>query len=783
MAAEACAMWQTIARLILRNRPLVLLLMAVVTVLMGHRASKVEVRYDFASLLPATDPDLMAYMDFKEQFGEDGAMMVIGVQQPDLFRLDVFNAWYDLGQELKSLEGMDQVISVARCMTVVRNDSLKRFDFLPLVKQRPTSQAEVDSIRTVLGQLPFYRDVLWNSDRMAFAMAMTMSPEYLDSKKRIGLSERVKQIGQAHEGELGASLHFSGLPFVRSVIAQMVQRELRMFILLAAAVAGLIMFLFFRSFTAVFFSLLVVAIAVVWCFGIIHLLGYRLSILTGLIPPVLIILGIANCIFLLNKYHSEFRAHGNKIKALQRMVRRVGNATLLTNATTAAGFATFAILESQVLREFGIVAAISIMGVFVVSLLLIPVVFSYMPSPRGRHVRHLDRRTSRVLVTKVIHVVQSHRSKVYVTGVLMFLISILGITRIRTSGNLVDDLPDDNPVLTDLRWFEEHFGGVMPFEVRIDALRPDRAVSAATLSRIAQLQDTLATYPEFARPVSMAEVIKFIRQAYFGGLEENYGLPSNSERGFILSHAQGEEEGTGLLHTFIDSTRQVTRLSVQMRDVGTEEMARLLERIRPQVDSIFPAERYDVLLTGTSVVFLKGTEYLVNNLFVSLGIAVVIIALIMLRMFRSWRMVVVSLVPNLFPLVVTAGLMGYFGISIKPSTILVFSIALGISVDDTIHFLAKYRQELELTGWSIRRSVMKALREVGVSMIYTSVVLFCGFSIFIASTFGGTQALGLLISITLFVAMFANLLILPSLLLTFERSLTTRDFQSEELDG
>ncbi len=318
--------------------------------------------------------------------------------------------------------------------------------------------------------------------------------------------------------------------------------------------------------------------------------------------------------------------------------------------------------------------------------------------------------------------------------------------------------------------------------MRIDALKPDRAVSAATLSRVAQLQDTLATYPEFARSVSMVEVIRFIRQAYFGGLEENYGLPSNSERGFILSYSQGEEEGTGLLHTFIDSARQVTRMSVQMRDVGTEEMARLLSVIRPQVDSIFPSERYDVLLTGTSVVFLKGTEYLVNNLFVSLGIAVVIIALIMLRMFRSWRMVVVSLVPNVFPLIVTAGLMGYFGINIKPSTILVFSIALGISVDDTIHFLAKYRQELELTDWSIRRSVIKALREVGVSMIYTSVVLFCGFSIFIASTFGGTQALGLLISITLFVAMFANLLILPSLLLTFERSLTTRDFKGAELD-
>lgn len=773
-------MWQTIARIILRNRPFILLLIAGVTVFMGYRASTVQVRYDFASLLPVDDPDLMAYMEFKERFGEDGAMMVIGIHQPEMFTLDVFNAWYDLGQEVKTVDGIDQVISVARCMNIRRNDVLRKFDFMPVVTERPSSQAAVDSIRTVLEGLPFYKDVLWNSDSMSFVLAVTISPDYLDSKKRIELSERVKAISLGYEDRLGAPLHFSGLPFIRSFIAQMVQTELRMFIFLAGAVTGLIMFLFFRSFKVVFFSLMVVAIAVIWGFGIISLFGYKLSILTGLIPPLLIVLGIANCIFLLNKYHSEFRSHGNKIKALQRMVRKIGNATLLTNATTASGFITFAILESEVMREFGIVASLSIMGVFLASLLLIPVVFSYLPSPKSRHVRHLDRRTSRVFVTKLIQVVQSHRTKIYAVSIIMFLFGVYGITMVKTSGNLVDDMPEDNPVLADLRWFEEQFGGVMPFEVRIDALKPDRAVSAATLRRIDQLQDTLAAYPEFARPVSMVEVIKFIKQGYYGGMDAKYGLPDNSERGFILSYNQGEEEGTGLLHTFIDSTRQMTRMSVQMQDVGTERMAQLLKEIRPKVDAIFPHDRYEVLLTGTAVVFTKGTEYLVKNLFVSLGIAIVIIALIMLRMFRSWRMVVVSLVPNLFPLVITAALMGYFGITIKPSTILVFSMALGISVDDTIHFLVKYRQELEATGWSIRRSVMKALREVGVSMIYTSVVLFFGFIIFTASAFGGTKALGLLVSITLLVAMFSNLLILPALLLTFEKSLTTREFADNE---
>lgn len=775
-------MWQTVARVILRNRALILLLIGGITVFMAYQASKVEVRYDFASLLPSDDPDLMAYNAFKQQFGEDGAMLVVGIKQPDFFTLDIFNAWYDMGLELKQLNGIEQVISVARCVNVVRNDSLQQFDFLQVVKSRPTTQLEVDSIRKVLHGLPFYKNVLWNEDEMAFVMAITMSPEFLDSKKRIALSEEVKRIGLAYAPALEAEIHFSGLPYIRSVIAQVVQAELRMFILLAGAMAAFIMLLFFRSFKVVVVSMAVVTTTVVWCFGIVQLLGFKLSILTGLVPPVLIVIGIANCIFLLNKYHQEFQAHGNKIKALQRMVAKVGNATLLTNATTAAGFATFAILKSQVMREFGIVAAISIMGVFVVGLVLIPIVFSFLDKPKKRHLKHLNRASSKVMIGYIVNIVLSHRKTVYTIAGLLVIIGLIGISKIRTTGNLVDDLPANDPVLTDLRFFETHFDGVMPFEIRVDAKKPDKAMSAATLRRMDQLQDTLASYPEFGRAMSMVEVVKFMKQSYYGGLADKYALPSNSERSFILSYGQGQQQDADVLRTYLDSARQVTRLSVQMKDVGTEEMARLLTEIRPKVDSIFNPEQYDVLLTGTSVVFLKGTEYLVNNLFSSLGFAILLIALMMARMFRSWRMVLVSLIPNILPLIVTAALMGYFGIAIKPSTILVFSIAFGISVDDTIHFLAKYRQELDQTGWKIQQSVVLALREVGISMIYSSVVLFFGFSIFIGSTFGGTQALGLLVSITLLVAMFSNLLILPALLLTFERSLTTKDFKDAALE-
>jgi predicted RND superfamily exporter protein len=236
------------------------------------------------------------------------------------------------------------------------------------------------------------------------------------------------------------------------------------------------------------------------------------------------------------------------------------------------------------------------------------------------------------------------------------------------------------------------------------------------------------------------------------------------------------------MNSFIDENKQIGRVSLYVGDIGTSRMKEIKLKLREQVDKIFDPEKYNVVLTGTSIVFLEGTSYLVKNLFTSLMLAVLLISIFMAWMFNSFRMVVVSLIPNLIPLIITASIMGYFGISIKPSTILVFSIAFGISVDDTIHFLAKYRQELRLRNFNIKDSVVAAIKETGVSMFYTSIVLFFGFFIFIASQFGGTIALGLLVSITLLIALLSNLIVLPALLLSLEKSLIVEALNDPLLD-
>ncbi len=752
---------------------------------MSFMATQVKIRYDFAALLPTTDSTLINYKAFKERFGEDGDVLVIGIQQEKLFRKNIYNAWYELGEEIQQLDGVEQLVSAARCYNLTRNDSLERFEF-SLIHEGPVStQAEVDSIKSRIQSLKFYDKMMWDDEAHISVMAITLNAKVLDSKKRVALTDKIVSLGGTYEDRLDAELRYSGMPYIRSLLAKVVKDEMVLFILYALLVTALIMFIFFRSFKVVMVAMLVVGIGSLWSIGFVALLGFQLSILTGLVPPLIIVIGVANCIFLLNKYHTEYRSHGNKIKGLQRVVRKVGKATLLTNATTAAGFATFTVVESSVMREFGVVAAISIMCIFLLSLLLVPIVFSFLNEPKARHVKHLDRKYSQNFVSKIVEIVLSYRTRVYWFFATVVIVGIYGITQITSDGKIVDDFPEGHHVLNDLAFFEEHFNGVVPFEIQIDALKPDKAISPATLKRIDKLQDTVSAYPEFSRAVSMAEIVKSLKQSYYNGMPSKYSLPKGAERGFILSYANNQNadgNGSEMIKSFVDSNKQITRVSFQMKDVGTDETERLISEIQPVVDSIFNPKKYNTLITGTSVVYLRGTKYLVKNLFISLGIAVVLISLLMAYMFRSWRMVAVSLIPNIIPLILTGALMGFLDITIKPSTILVFSIAFGISVDDTIHFLAKYRQELEANNWKIKRSVILALHEVGISMAYTSIVLFFGFSIFNMSTFGGTKALGMLVSITLLVAMFSNLILLPSLLLTLERSLTTKYFKDAGLE-
>ena len=611
-------------------------------------------------------------------------------------------------------------------------------------------------------------------------LGITVSKDKMKSKDREKMVLAIKNRCDAFSKETSLDVHYSGLPYIRVINSIRIKDEIYMFSGLAIGLCALILFLFFRSVKAVLFPLLIVLTGVVWAMGSMALFGYKISLLTGMVPSLLIVIGIPNSIYMLNKYHYEFRAHRNKIKALQRVIIRIGNAALLTNLTTACGFATFIITNSEILREFGIIASLNILALYLLSIIMIPTIFSFIKPPKARHIRHLENRHVQNIIEKLVNLTTNHIKIVYVSAFIVLLVGIYGTTLIKSSGYMVDDIPESDVIYKDLKFFENHIDGVLPMEIVIDAKKPKEAMSMNTFNLIDKLEQQMTHHTELSSPISVLNILKFSKQAFYNGKEKYYTLPTNQEKNFILTYANNSirdsQSSIGQLHSFLDSTQQMTRMSFRVKDIGTKAMDELYASITSEADSVFPKEKYDVTVTGSSVISFKGTEYLVKNLFSSVALAITLIAGFMALMFYSWRMVVLSLIPNLLPLIFTAAIMGFTGIPIKASTILVFSIAFGISVDNTIHFLSKYRQELSATGWDIQLSVKRSLREVGVSMLYTFAVLFFGFGVYSISKFGGTAALGVLVSITLLVAITANLILLPSLLIGLDRLTTTRAF-------
>ncbi len=769
--------WSAVARFILRNRTLILVAIAIITVLLASQWKHMRFTYTEANMLPDDHEVNIAYNKFLAEFGEEGNLIVIGIKDSTLFTPVNFKAWNVLSEDLRKAPEVDLTLSVGNLQKLQKSKDSIGFELVPFIQDTVFSEENLSRYQYELfNKLPFYEGLIYNPDKTSVRTAIYLKKDIVNTSVRKDFIDQVlvPRI-ERFEQETGMNVHTSGMPYIRTLNSQNIIDEIGMFIGAALLVTSLIFFFFFRSFRATLISMVTVIIGVMWAFGILGLLHYQITVLTALIPPLIIVIGIPNCIFLINKYQQEIKNHGNQAKSLQRVISKVGNATLMTNVTTASGFATFMLTNSKLLKEFGAVASINIIAIFLLSLFIIPIVYSYMAVPKYKHLKHLNKEWIGKFVDWMERMVKEHRISIYVSAIALLCASIIGIYNINISGSLIEDMPKTKEFYSDIKFYESEYEGIMPLEILVDTKRKKGVMKLATLKRIDALQEHIKDIPEFSKPISITELVKYSKQAYYNNNPEYYQLPNSQERTFILSYAKSSAESSNLLSTYVDSTGQFARITTFMKDTETERFDRIEEDLKAQIAKIFPPDRYDVSLTGKALVFQKGTKYLVRNLIISLSLAVLLIAIFMAWMFRSFRMILVSLIPNLLPLLITAGLMGFLGVPIKPSTILVFSIAFGISVDDTIHFLAKYRQELIASNWKIKKSVYAALRETGVSMFYTSIVLFFGFSVFTISSFGGTVALGALVSATLLFAMLANLLLLPSLLLSLERNIANKE--------
>jgi len=841
-------MWYKLSQFILKRRILILTFIFALTGVLGYfAATNIKMDNTFGVMLPKESEAKRNYLQLKNQFGKNESLMFIAINNDDLYTLEKFNAWYELGVKLKNHPAIDSVFSEAHLYQINKNKKEKKFYFNKIVENKPESQSELDSIKLITQSNPFYEGLIYNNETKASLMMIFVNEEYMIDLKKAKIILQLEEDMKVYEPILGP-IHISGLPHIRLTIGQKLQSELGLFIGLCFGVTSLLLFVFFRSIKIVLICNIVVIVAVVCSLGSIGFFDFKLSILMVLIPPLIIVISIPNSIFLINKFHQEIKDHGDKAKALSTVIQKIGNATFLTNLTTSLGFATFMFVNSETLAAFGFIASFNILLVFVLTITILPIVLSYSKIPKPKHLKHLEKQWLHIAVEKLEYIALYKRKYVFIGSLIIIIIAGIGASKIKATGKITGDLPQDGQLNTDLTFIEDKFGGTLPFEILINTKKKNAFIQR--FQEIDSVQKYLTTISNLSKSVSVADGIKVINMAYSKNNPDKYKIPS---LGKMKKFEPYLKNGGKKINPFIDTTGVTTRISIQVKDVGAFEIQAIIDTIKTNVDQILnpnepdfqsalkqsvqlkgtdkndflqefyidnpgvyanlidiysnkdselkdeyifdefkinshhsesgftdslskaiQKEHWDVVYTGSSVVASNGTRYMIKNLFTSLSYAIVLIGFLMAILFRSFKMVIISLIPNFIPLLFTASIMGYFGIPIKPSTILVFSIAFGISVDDTIHFLAKFRQELTHNSHDFRRCILVALRETGISMIYTSIVLFFGFLVFAFSEFGGTKALGILVSLTLLVAMFANLLILPALLLFMERRMTNK---------
>ena len=746
-----------------------ILAVCLATGFMGYQSQFVEWSFTLANVVPDNDPDMIEFKAFKKEFGEDGNILAIGIKDSTVYQYENFQKLDYLTRAIGDIPGVNDVVSLTNLKKLVKDQEAKRFRLEYVFDSIPQDQKILDSMVNYALSLRFYSGQLMNSENGACMVLVTIEKELMNSKKRDRVVGDVLFVANEFEEDTGVDLRYAGLPFVRYTNTSKLKQELVMFLILSVMVTSFILFLFFRSLKAVVVPLLIIGMVVIWVLGTLSLLGFKITLLTGLIPPIIVVIGIPNAVYMLNKYHQEYFSHRDQEKALRRIIRKIGIVTLITNFTTAVGFLVLAFTDIVVLREFGIVAGINIVATFILSLILLPAFFSYMKPPSDRHLKHLSFKPLDKVLTGLDLLVHRHKFYIFnVTGIIV-LACIFGISKIRAVSYMVDDLPQESQEKQDLQFFEENFSGVMPLEVIIDTNVKKGVQNISNLRKIDQFEKFLDSLDNISKPMSVVSFIKATRQAFYNDKKFYYSLPNNRDKNFIFRYLTKESDEDGIAESFVDSTGQKIRVSLKMADIGSVKMDSLINQIiQPRIDSIFSNTKMDVKLTGTTLLFIKGNKFLIDNLVTSMIIAFVVIAIIMGILFKNIQMIIISLIPNIIPLMITGGMMGFAGIPLKPSTALIFSIAFGISVDDSIHFLAKYRQELFANKFFVPVAVSKSLRETGASMIYTSIILFFGFIIFGASEFGGTIALGVLTSTTLLMAMLTNLIVLPALLLRFD---------------
>ncbi len=753
--------FEKLANFIVKYRIPLFTILMILFILSALVARKVQFDFSPKTIFMTKDPELDFLEKFEETFSpSDNLVYVLLLHDKNVFNYESLKAIQKMTQEIENLEGIDNVLSLTNANLI--EGTQDGFNIVTPLENIPKDPKELKKIEERFLHEPLVVKQLISRDAKATVIIAQFDSEHTEDNQRKPIIEKIEKIVKANRDHL--KVYFGGMPVISKAYADILKHDLIVFTSLAMLINIIVLILIFRNFHGVIIPLGVVIISTIMTIALAVITGQKLNALNNIIPPFLLVYGLADSIHQINRYYEEVPRYPKKLDAIRAMLAAMALACLMTSVTTAVGFAANYTAKISIVKKFGLLAAGGVMIAYVVTIIFVPSMLSFFKKPDIWIKRELESGLLGKILVKISGINERHTRLVLLLAILTVALSILGITHMRIEHRMLQELKADHPVSVANRTMEKHLSGIIPLEIAVYSNEPDRMKDPELLKKLDKLEEFIEKQEGVSNVISFMDLLKRMNQAFHNDDPKYYKIPDDKNliaQYLLLYSMSGGQDLTGKL---ITEDYSKMRISIRTKDYGSKWFFNLLKKVKRYQKQLKLPPDVKIHYTGSSLIVNKALDHVVKDLMSSFIVAFFLVFLLVFIEFGSVRLAALSMIPTTLPMIFTMGFMGFVGIPLRMSTVVIFSISMGIAIDNVIHYIARYREELR-EGLGYHTAMYKTIITSGRAIVSTTFLVVAGFLILVTSNFVATIDLGLLGSITIFVGLISALFFLPVLIL------------------
>ncbi|MBA25047.1 MAG: hypothetical protein CMG48_02335 [Candidatus Marinimicrobia bacterium] len=710
-------------------------------------------KFDFTieNLFPENDQEVEQYYSFRDEFGREDNIISLTYNCDDPFLLKNYLENKKITQNLSKINGISNILSISN-LGIELNISETN---LP---DENLTQKQLDEIRNYIFKYSIFTNNLISEDGTITSIILEVDESFNDHPGRLKI---MKDIGNIIDNS-NWDWYETGIPVLRTKYVQYMIGDFIKFFPPVTIILLLVLYMMFKSMKIVLLPILTVFISVIWILGLMSLFDFSINIITYIVPTLVMIVGVADSVHILIKYNQDIKISNNTKISIKKTIQGIGNAILLTSLTTSIGFLSLLSTNIVMIKEFGFLVAIGVLIAFLVSIFLIPPLLILMDNTYPLKTKSSKKGIRYYILKQIVEVNKNHHFIILIISSIFIALFIYFASKVESNSALLDDLSSGNELFDDMKFTEENMGAVFPFEVIITAkdeknnFIENGIANSRIIVFVDKIQKKINSIPEIRKTISVVDYLEIIHDNFNEESEEKSYLND----GLIFQYFVLNED---IFQNLINFEYSKTRISARIKDINSTRAKEIVKEINEWKSENIPDD-IQISLTGTTLMALKVNDYLVNNLIISFLIAFGVIFISMGFLFKSLKLAIFSMIPNLIPILFMAAIMGIFDIKLRPTTAMTFAIAFGIAVDDTIHYMVRFRQELSMNNGDFIKANSETIFSTGNAIISTSLILGCGFLVMVSSNFLPSRDFGFLSAITMFGAIIGDLFFLPTML-------------------